>query len=292
MSWPTPDGEPPPNPNESTPGPTPPEPDAETARVPVPAPPLVPEAPPPPPSGIISASPVGLPGIGQSAADPSPRRCRLVRSRGRETCALQVDRGAGHRGRVRGLVAYAADGLLLGAINVAVNGLLGLYDVDRDEALALIVSVILIGVDFLYFVGLWTSGWQGDAGDAPAQAARPRRRDGRHAIDQRRPASLARPDRRDRDPRAGAGRRTVYRAGRAPVGPRPADLDEHAPASPGPARPMGQVGRGPARARWLRRRAGDVPRAGRSRRGRAALALYLLAADQIQEILSKIGDSI
>jgi uncharacterized RDD family membrane protein YckC len=62
------------------------------------------------------------------------------------------------------VVAYAADGLLLGAINVAINGLLGLYDTGRDSTQAIIVNVVLIGVDFLYFVGLWTSGLRATLG--------------------------------------------------------------------------------------------------------------------------------
>jgi uncharacterized RDD family membrane protein YckC len=62
------------------------------------------------------------------------------------------------------LVAYAADLLLLGAIGIAVDGALGLYDVGRDDNLALIVGGVLVGVDFLYFVGLWTSGLKATLG--------------------------------------------------------------------------------------------------------------------------------
>jgi uncharacterized RDD family membrane protein YckC len=62
------------------------------------------------------------------------------------------------------LVAYAADLLLLGAIGIAVDGALGLFDVGRDDTLALLVGGVLVGVDFLYFVGLWTSGLRATLG--------------------------------------------------------------------------------------------------------------------------------
>ena len=165
MSWPTPGGEPPPNPNGSTPAATLPEPDAETARVPVvPAPPLVPDSPPPPPTGIISASPVGLPGIGQSATDRPPD----APVSGWVTPSVQprpqVAEGLVIAGVFARLVAYSIDGLFLGSVNLAIFGLLGLYSVDRDETVALAVSIVLVGIDLLYFVGLWTSGWQGTIG--------------------------------------------------------------------------------------------------------------------------------
>ena len=41
---------------------------------------------------------------------------------------------------------------------------LGLYDADRDATTALIVGVILVLVDLLYFIGLWTSGLQATVG--------------------------------------------------------------------------------------------------------------------------------
>ncbi len=62
------------------------------------------------------------------------------------------------------LVAYAADLLLLSAIGVVVDGALGLFDVGRDASLAVVVGGVLVGVDFLYFVGLWTSGLRATLG--------------------------------------------------------------------------------------------------------------------------------
>jgi uncharacterized RDD family membrane protein YckC len=61
-------------------------------------------------------------------------------------------------------VAYAIDAFFLGCFNLAIFGLLGLYNDDRNETVALIVSIGLIGIDFAYFVGLWTSRWQGTLG--------------------------------------------------------------------------------------------------------------------------------
>ena len=62
------------------------------------------------------------------------------------------------------VVAYFIDGLLLGAVGVIVGVPLGLYDADRDATTALIVGVILVLVDLLYFIGLWTSGLQATVG--------------------------------------------------------------------------------------------------------------------------------
>jgi uncharacterized RDD family membrane protein YckC len=72
--------------------------------------------------------------------------------------AVPVAEGLVIAGTFTRLVAYAADLLFLGAIGIAVDGALGLFEVGRDENVALIVGGILVGVDFLYFVGLWTSG--------------------------------------------------------------------------------------------------------------------------------------
>ena len=77
---------------------------------------------------------------------------------------MPVTEGLVIAGTFTRLVAYAADLLFLGAIGVAIEGTLGLFDAGRDENLALIVSGILVGIDFLYFVGLWSSGLQATLG--------------------------------------------------------------------------------------------------------------------------------
>jgi uncharacterized RDD family membrane protein YckC len=78
--------------------------------------------------------------------------------------AVPVTEGFVIAGTFSRLVAYSADLLFLGAIGVAVNGALGLFDTGRNGTLALIVAGVLIAVDFLYFVGLWTSGFQATLG--------------------------------------------------------------------------------------------------------------------------------
>ena len=166
MSWQTPGGEPPPEPSASPSDPVASEPDAETARVPLePAPPSAtppePEAP-PPPTGIISAAPVGLPDAAQSprARDvPSPA---WVSPPSRP--AMTLTEGLVIAGIFSRAVAYAIDAFFLGCFNLATFGLFGLYSDDRNDTVALIASIGLIAVDFAYFVGLWTSGWQGTLG--------------------------------------------------------------------------------------------------------------------------------
>jgi uncharacterized RDD family membrane protein YckC len=179
MSSQTPSGEPP---LEPTPPPTDPvasEPDAVTARVPVPdaaapdAEPTAPASPAPgelapaplePPqasAGLISAQPVGPAG---AQAGPPPNEPLVAWAAPTGPAAIPVTEGLVIAGTFSRLVAYSADLLFLGAIGVAVNGALGLFDTGRDGTLALIVAGVLIAVDFLYFVGLWTSGFQATLG--------------------------------------------------------------------------------------------------------------------------------
>jgi uncharacterized RDD family membrane protein YckC len=62
------------------------------------------------------------------------------------------------------VVAYFNDVLILGAVGLAVSIPLGLYNKDRDQALAFGVGAALVVVDLIYFVGLWTSGLQATLG--------------------------------------------------------------------------------------------------------------------------------
>ena len=172
MSLQTPDEDPPHEP-ATPPDPAVPEPDAETARVPLtpdsppssaPVPPLTPDAA-PPPTGLISAEPVGWTGPAQDPTGAAPTDGPVVAwAAPAAHVAVPVTEGLVIAGVFSRVVAYSADLLLLGAANAAVSALLSLYDQPRDESLALIVSGVLIGVDFLYFVGLWTSRLQGTLG--------------------------------------------------------------------------------------------------------------------------------
>jgi uncharacterized RDD family membrane protein YckC len=162
MSSQTPSGEPPPEagpPLEPTP---PSEPDAETARVPVePPPPDAQQATPPPaPPGLISARPTGT--LGDQSTPPGAPLVAWAAPAGR--AAVPVTEGLVIAGTFTRLVAYAADVLLLTALGIVIDGALGLFDVGRDENLALLVGGIIVGIDFLYFVGLWSSGVQATLG--------------------------------------------------------------------------------------------------------------------------------
>jgi uncharacterized RDD family membrane protein YckC len=171
MSWQRPEGEPPPESATPPSGTDVPEPDAETARVPVgdvpsvEAAPLSPE-PPAPPSGLISARPVGWidPARDSSGTKPAGDGPLVAWAAPAAQVAVPVTEGLVIAGVFTRLVAYSADLLILGSINLIATGLLGLYVAGRDDALALVLSGVLIGVDFLYFVGLWTSGWQATLG--------------------------------------------------------------------------------------------------------------------------------
>jgi uncharacterized RDD family membrane protein YckC len=156
MSWQTPGGEPPPEPSAPPSEPGAPEPDAQNARVP-----LEPDVP-PPPTGIISAAPVGLPGAAPPTGAPDTPAAAWVTPPTRP--ATPLTEGLVIAGVFSRAVAYSIDAFFLGTFNLAIFGLLGLYSDDRNETVALIVSVGLIAIDFVYFVGLWTSGWQGTMG--------------------------------------------------------------------------------------------------------------------------------
>jgi uncharacterized RDD family membrane protein YckC len=188
MSWQTPDGDPPPDSAAQPPDAAAPEPDAETARFPVaetppsdpgqpaagePETPAAPEEPPfkpdapPPPAGIISAAPVGWTGPGDASSGAPADGPVVPWSAPAAPVAAAV--GPAGEGVVIArvfprVVAYFVDGLLLGAIGLAVGIPLGMYDVDRDRTTAFLVGAVLVLVDLLYFVGLWTSGLQGTVG--------------------------------------------------------------------------------------------------------------------------------
>ena len=177
MSWQTPEGDPPrdaaapdPDPGTQPSDPAAPEPDAETARVPIEGGPTegepAPPAPQPAPSGLISAAPVGWTGqeqpgdaTGAAADEPLVAWAPPVAS-----AAVSVAEGVVIARTFPRVVAYSVDVLILAFANAIVGGLLGTYGENRDATVALIVSVIFLGLEFLYFVGFWTSGWQATVG--------------------------------------------------------------------------------------------------------------------------------
>ena len=131
-------------------------PDAETARVPVEPTPTQ------PPAGLISAQPTGP--VGGQGGGPSPNGPVVAWTAPAGPAAIPVAEGVVIAGVFARLVAYSTDLLFLGSIGVAIDGALGLFDAGRNETVALVVSIILVVVDFAYFVGLWSSGWQATLG--------------------------------------------------------------------------------------------------------------------------------
>jgi len=147
----------------------PPEPDAKTTRVPVGSPddplppPVVPPS--PPPAGLISANPVGWTGPDQASPSGSvPGGPEVSWAPPAGPVAAQVVAGFVIAGTFSRLVAYAIDTLFLATLNLVALGLLGQYTTDRDSSLDLVVSGALVVVDFIYFVGFWTSAWRATLG--------------------------------------------------------------------------------------------------------------------------------
>ena len=174
MSWQTPGQDPPPDPAT-------PEPDAETTRVPLQPPaepptdtPAAPADPagepaaptdPTPTAGLISAAPVGWAGSGQVGAPTPPGDGPAVSwAPPVQPVAASVTEGLVIAGTFTRLVGYSVDYVFLGLLNLGVLGALGGFSADRDASLGLIVSGLFVGIDFLYFVGLWTSGWHATLG--------------------------------------------------------------------------------------------------------------------------------
>ena len=187
MSWQTPDGDPPPESAAQPPDAAAPEPDAETARFPVaetppsepapssepaspsepapPAPPIEPEA----PAGIISAAPVGWTGPSGDPASGAPTDGPVVPWSAPAPAVPMAVVGGAVEGVVIArvfprVVAYVFDMLLLGAIGLAAGYALGRYDANPDPIVRFGIGAVLVLVDLLYFVGLWTSGMQGTLG--------------------------------------------------------------------------------------------------------------------------------
>jgi uncharacterized RDD family membrane protein YckC len=190
MSWQTPDGDPPPDSAARPPDAAASEPDAETARFPVAetpqsdpsppptssepepppppdAPPLTPDAP-PPPAGIISAAPVGWTGPADASGN-QPADGPVVPWSAPVAAAVAAPVASTAEGVVIArvfprVVAYCVDVILLTALGFAVSVPLGLDDPASDRTLAFIVGVVLLVVDLVYFIGLWTSRLQATLG--------------------------------------------------------------------------------------------------------------------------------
>ena len=154
MSWQAPGADPPPEPA--------PPPDHEV--VPSPDPGVAEPAPPPPP-GLISAAPVGWVGPDRGTASgrqgDAPEVAWAPPAR---AVAPTVAEGLVIAGVFTRVVAYLIDLMLLAMANVVVGVPLGVYDAGADQSVGLAVSVLFLGIDALYFIGLWRSGWQATLG--------------------------------------------------------------------------------------------------------------------------------
>jgi uncharacterized RDD family membrane protein YckC len=140
-----------------------PEADAETARVSLDTgngsgSPFDDATPPPQTPGLVSAEPVGWSGAEQDGpADPTRVTPQATWTPPAAPHRLPGTEGVVISGVFTRLVAYAIDIALLTSLNLAVQAALGLYAEQRNEVVALVVGAVLIAVDLLYFVLLWTS---------------------------------------------------------------------------------------------------------------------------------------
>jgi uncharacterized RDD family membrane protein YckC len=168
MSWQTPGKDPPPDPAS-------PEPDAETTRVPLqpaqpadpadPAAPAEPTNPASPTPGLISAAPVGWAGSGQDAPPtPTGDGPVVAWTPPVQPVVASAAEGLVIAGVFSRLVAYSVDIVFLQLLNLIGLGIIGSIGAGRDDTVTLIVAGLFVAVDFLYFVGLWTSGWQATLG--------------------------------------------------------------------------------------------------------------------------------
>ncbi|MFL5708595.1 MAG: RDD family protein [Chloroflexota bacterium] len=162
MSWQTP-GKDGPDPSDE-PSSGSPEPDAETTRVPVSEGANDPVPPPPSTPGLISAKPVGwvdpnaAQGSASQAGDPAVVWAPPVQPQAPVVSGLVIAR------TFTRLVAYAVDLVFLGLLNLSVLGVLATFNISRDSSADLALGIGFVVVDCLYFIGLWTSGWNATLG--------------------------------------------------------------------------------------------------------------------------------
>ncbi len=62
------------------------------------------------------------------------------------------------------IVAYSIDSLLLGAINLVIVGALGLLSPSIEPNRVVAIGASFVALEFIYFVGLWSSRWQASIG--------------------------------------------------------------------------------------------------------------------------------
>jgi len=180
MSWQTPGKDGPSDAGESLANQDIPSPDSETARVPVgpeaePVPPRPDDVTPltspadpvpaPPATGLISANPVGWAAPdAEPGSTPASDGAPVAWAAPVRQAAAQVVDGLVIARTFTRLVAFMIDTLFLTLLNLAAIGALGLFASDRETSLDLVISVAFVVVDFLYFVGLWRSGWHATLG--------------------------------------------------------------------------------------------------------------------------------
>ena len=164
MSWQTPGKDGPPGPMDPGSDAETPSADDATTRVPIET---GDEPVPPPPAtpGLISANPVGwrdpaaAPTDSPSSGDPAVPWAPPV-----APVAAQVVDGLVISGTFNRVVAYFIDAVFLGLLNLAALGALNVVTGGGNDTVTIAASVVLIVVDCLYFVGLWTSSWHATLG--------------------------------------------------------------------------------------------------------------------------------
>jgi uncharacterized RDD family membrane protein YckC len=130
------------------------QPGADTERVTPPA-----EA----PRGVISAQPVGW--SGPEGPAPAPPDGPVVEwAPPVAATPARVGEGLVIAGVFSRLVAFVIDGSLLTAITIIVAVGAGLYERDRNASVGILVGLVLLAIDGVYFVGLWRSGWHATIG--------------------------------------------------------------------------------------------------------------------------------
>ena len=112
---------------------------------------------------MISAAPVGWAGPDAPATPPGDGPA-VPWAPPVQVAAIPVTEGLVIAGVFSRVVAYAIDIVFLQLLSLAVLGLVGGLGSDADPTVTLAVAGLFVGVDFLYFVGLWTSGWHGTLG--------------------------------------------------------------------------------------------------------------------------------
>jgi uncharacterized RDD family membrane protein YckC len=115
-------------------------------------------------TGIISAAPVGWSAAPPPSTPPTDQPVVAWAPPAAPAARTSVGAGLVIAGVFSRLVAFFIDGFILSAITIAIGLLIGAYRDSSSTTLQFGAGLVGVAISGLYFVALWTSGWQATIG--------------------------------------------------------------------------------------------------------------------------------